>query len=99
MIIDELLLVDAILRDTQQIGALRGCRQGTHFVDGVGVHVFELVREHVGLFSQFSDRGDVVVFGSDLEVGHLCGRAIRSRVEHADAEAHVAGGQRIMRPS
>ena len=39
------------------------------------------------------DGGFVIVLGGDLEVGHLTGRAVRRWVKHADAEAHVAGGQ------
>ena len=94
MVVDELLLVDAILRDTQQIGALRCRCKRAHFVDGVSVHVFELVREYIGFFGQFADCGDVVIFGSDLEISHLRSRAVRCRVENSDAEAHIAGRQR-----
>ena len=94
MVVDELLLVDAILRDAQQIGALRCRCKRAHFVNGVSVHVFELVREYIGFFGQFADCGDVVIFGSDLEISHLRGRTVRCRVENSDAEAHIAGRQR-----
>ena len=43
-------------------------------VDGAGVHVLELVGEHVGLHGQIMDGGFVIVLGGDLEVGHLTGR-------------------------
>ena len=33
MVVDEPLLVDTVLRDAQQIGALRGRREGTHLID------------------------------------------------------------------
>ena len=94
MVVDELLFVDTVLRDAQQIGALRCRCKRAHLVDRVRVHVFELVREYVGFFGQFADCGDVVIFGSDLEISHLRGRAVRSRVENSDAEAHIAGRQR-----
>ena len=87
VVVDELLFVDTVLRDAQQIGALRSRRKGTHLVDCVRVHIFEFVREYVGFFGQFADCGDVVIFGSDLEISHLRGRAVRCRVENSDAEA------------
>ena len=91
--VDEGLLVDAVLGNAQQVGALRGRDQVTHLVDGFGVDVLELIGEHVGLLRQIMDGGLVVVLTDDLEISHLSGRAVRRRVEYADAEAHVLRAQ------
>lgn len=91
--VDEGLLVDAVLGNAQQVGALRGRDQVTHLVDGFGVDVLELIGEHVGLLRQIMDGGLVVVLTDDLEIGHLRGRTVRRRVEYADAEAHVLRAQ------
>ena len=93
MPVDEGLLVDAVLGNAQQVGALRGRDQVTHLVDGFGVDVLELIGEHIGLLRQIMDGGLVVVLTDDLKIGHLRGRAVRRRVEYADAEAHVLRAQ------
>ena len=87
VVVDELLLAHAVLGHAQQVGALRGGGDAAHLVDGAGVHVLELVGEHVRLHGQIMDGGFVIVLGGDLEVGHLTGRAVRRWVKHADAEA------------
>ena len=92
--VDEGLLGDAVLRHAQQVGALRHGDLAAHLVQRVGVHVLELIGEHVGLLGQLADRGLVVVVGDDLEVADLRRRAVRGRVEHADAESHVFRAQR-----
>ena len=92
VIVNELLLVHTVLGDAQQIGALRGGGDAAHLIDGVGIHILELVGEHVGLHGQIMDGGLVVVFGGDLEIGHLTGRAVWRRIEHANAESHITGG-------
>ncbi len=97
MIVDEALLGDAVLRHAQQVRALRHralpLAGAAHLVERIGVHVLELVGEHVALGGEFADGGLVVIRGDDLEIADLRGRTVRGRVEYADAEAHVLGGQ------
>ena len=94
MLVDEGLLVDAVLRDAQQVSSLRDLRHITHGIKRIGVHVLELIREHVTALGKLTDGGLVVIFRHDLPVPHLGCRAIRRGIEHSDTESHVFGGKR-----
>ena len=94
MVIDERLLGDAVLCHAQQVGALRNRHNVADRIQCVGIHVLELVGEHVAAFGELVNRILVVVVGDNLEVGNLRGGAIGCRVKRADAEAHVFRGKR-----
>ena len=85
--------MDAVLSHAQQISALRDGHQVAHVIERIRVDVLELVGEHIAAFGKLTNRGDIVVFGGHLKIGHLRGRAVRRRIEHADTEAHLACGQ------
>ena len=73
---------------------LRGGGDAAHLVDGIGVHVLELVGEHVGLHEDRSWMAVLlIVFGGDSASATWTGSAVRRRVKHADAEAHVKEGR------
>ena len=93
MLVDEGLLMDTVLSHAQQIRTLRDGHKVTHIIQRIRVDVLELVGEHVAAFGQLVDRRDIVICGGHLEIGHLGGRTVRRRVEHADTEAHLACGQ------
>ena len=93
MLVDEGLLMDAVLGHAQQISTLRDGHQVTHIIQRIRINVLELVGEHIAAFGQLVDRRDIVICGGHLEIGHLGGRTVRRRVEHADTETHLACGQ------
>ncbi|KFJ05756.1 hypothetical protein BITS_1753 [Bifidobacterium tsurumiense] len=89
MIVNELLLVHAVLRDAQQISALRHSNRSANGVDCIGIDIFKFIRDDITALSQFTNRSIIVIIGSYLEIGDLRGRAILGRIENTDSEPHI----------
>src|SRR6185437_11952731 len=90
----EVLLLEAVLRDAQRIGpGAHRLQRGEHF-DALGRHVLELEGNNVDRGGELAQGGAVAVIGGGGARGHALGRALRLGREDVAAIAQRRRGKR-----